>query len=151
MSFIYLAPTLISIHENMDKDKKDYDLSMIQDTIKNYNDRLDRIPEVCPHLSKEEQQSIIEKGRLDLLYVMFRPAKKIMTSLLYMLGTFFAEDAIDNLKNENILKILEHIQLNKTELYDLIKMHRMSPEYWGFYKEDEDPKIKEKIDDIDNQ
>lgn len=147
-----LFPTLVSVYTNMDKDKEDYDVSIIKDAFKNCDETVRELSDRYPDLPVEEQQEWMNQMRMNYQRIMLRPADGEVHVLLYIIGTFFAEDAIDNLKHEDILRILDTIKLNKTNLYDLIKMHRMSPEGWGFTKpqetDGESPKVHKKPDDI---
>ena len=61
-----------------------------------------------------------------------------------MYGTFFAQDAILYYTNEEVLEILDEIQLNEHDLYDVLKMHDFEPESIGMTKEEKD-KTNQKV------
>ena len=62
------------------------------------------------------------------------PLKDVWNDIRYIIGTFFAQDAIEYYTNEDVLEILEEIQLNEHDLYDVLEMHDFNPESIGMTK-----------------
>ena len=54
----------------------------------------------------------------------------------YIIGTFFAKDAIEYYDNEEVLERLTKIQLEEHDLYDVLEMHDFDPEAMGMTKKE---------------
>ena len=130
----YIYPSLESIYENINKDKECYDLSGFEIT---FDDEIleNWVKEEYPHASKKEIELLMKGNKINFKLGMLLPlGDHFWDTVPYIIGTFFAKDAIEYYTNEEVLEILEEIQLNEHDLYDVLEMHDFNPESIGMTK-----------------
>lgn len=147
---IYLFSTIEAINKNKNKDKNDFDISNFERIKESFDGMAEDIAKMIGQ--DIDCSSYVENLKIKILYELLRPAKTISDAIMYLVGTYFAEFSIANLKHEDVLTILENTRLHKKSLYRIIKMHGLNPEVFGFKEDSAEIKsIVKKIDDIDNQ
>ena len=140
----YLPSELTCIYENKNKDKNNYDLSWLKFLSDNDEFLENRLKEIYSKLSEDEIEAMIEDIKEQSKLRMLLPFEDTWKTVPYIIGTFFAQDAILYYTNEEVLEILDEIQLNEHDLYDVLKMHDFEPESIGMTKEEKD-KANQKV------
>ena len=147
----YLYTIFIS-YTNMGKNIEDYDLSNAKFLANHYNnlneeEMLKKMRQLSVGTSEEELKNMLKIMIMQTKMSMLKPADDLIGVLKYTIGTFFAEYSINNLKHEDVLKILQDIKLNDKSLSEVLKMHGISSKKPDTGNQAENNKIKEKIDD----
>ena len=145
----FLVPVIHSVHINMDKTKEDYDLEPIKKILSLYDQQMDISP-LQNILSQEQIEQLKQQQEAQIMrmkWLMLKQETKLVSTLKYMVGTFLADDAINNLEHEEILKMLDTITSEEYSLYDVLIMQGLLPAP----NKQEKPKAKAKTDDINNQ
>ncbi len=140
LELLYIVPSMYSANKNMDKDKKDYDLSLIKKILDSTK------METIENIDKEEQEYYKQQALTTIKMNLLMPITNADRLLIYMVGTFFAEYAMDNLKHEDVLSILDSITTKNYNLHDVLKMHGIVPETMGL-----DDKPKQKVKNTNEQ
>ena len=132
----YIYPSLESIYENINKDKECYDLSGFEIT---FDDEIleNWVKEEYPHASKKEIELLMKGNKINFKLGMLLPLGDHFWDMVpYIIGTFFAKDAIEYYDNEEVLERLTKIQLEEHDLYDVLEMHDFDPEAMGMTKKE---------------
>ncbi len=130
----YLPLELFCIYENKDIDKNHYDLSWLKTSLNDDKSLESCLKEAYANSSVEEINAMMEEFKMGLKLKRLMPLKDVWNDIRYIIGTFFAQDAIEYYTNEEVLEILEEIQLNEHDLYDVLEMHDFNPESIGMTK-----------------
>ena len=147
----YLYPEIQTAYMNYDKLKEEYDLEPIKRMLNAHNEIMSvSYLEKETSFTKEEIEKMIPQLEIEVNNRKWATLREGNFSkvLKYMVGTFLAEDAINNLEHENVLNILDIITQDEYSLYEVLEMQGLiSPSG----KQQDKPKQKEKIDDQNNQ
>lgn len=146
----FLVPFIQCIHINIGKEKEDYNLGPIKKFLSIYDSsaNMSHLEAICTKEEIEVLKAQLEQQSMNIKWNMLKPKTDLVGTLKYVVGTFLAEDAIDNLKHEEALKILDTITQGEYSLYDVLIMQGLVP---SPNEQQEKPQQKEKKDDIDNQ
>ena len=146
----HLLPIIQSVHINIGKEKEEYDLNPIKKILNIYDKKINisYFETVCTKEEIEELKAQLEEKSMCMKLSMLQPETDLVSTLKYIVGTFFAEDAINNLEHEEVLKILDTVTQGEYSLYDVLKIQGLIP---SSNNQQDKPYQKEKIDDIDNQ
>lgn len=122
-SFAYLVPIIQSVHANIGKDVEDYDLSAFNNIIDTFENGFDIsvLKQVCTEEEIEQLEEQLEEQLMTMKWNMLKSTTNLLR-LKYIIGTFFSKDAINNLKHEDVLKILDDITSDEYSLNDVFKM-----------------------------
>ena len=116
-------PQLYSIVNNMDKDIEDYD--------DNFFNRIDeekfkvQLQQQFPKATKEDIDTLKEVAISNYKIQLLVPITNDMAAFKYIVGSYFANDAIDFLEHEETLKILDRIKTESPSIEEVITMHHM--------------------------
>lgn len=138
----YLPSEVNCIYDNQDEDKNRYDLSWLKTSLDEDEGVESWLKEIYPDESEDEIKEIMKDIEMQTRLKMLLPLKDYWKTVPYIIGTFFAKEAIEYYENEEVLEMLEKIQLNECDLYDVLDMHDFEPESIGMTKEKEEPKQK---------
>ena len=147
----YLYPEIQTAYMNYNKLKEEYDLEPIKRMLNAHNEIMSvSYLEKTTSFTKEEIEKMIPQLEIEVNKRKWATLREGNFSkvLKYMVGTFLAEDAINNLEHENVLNILDTITQGEYSLYEVLEMQGLiSPSG----KQHEKPQQKEKIDDKNDQ
>ena len=107
----------------MDKDIEDYDT--------NFFNRIDeekfkvQLQQQVPKATKEEIDTLKEVAISNYKIQLLVPITNDMAAFKYIVGSYFANDAIDFLEHEETLKILDRIKTESPSIEEVITMHHM--------------------------
>lgn len=138
---LYIIPSLYTAKNNIGKEQKDYDISIIKKMLNQANTEVSE-----DHTNKEEIEGYLQSGLANIKMNLLKPIDNGSKLLIYEIGTYFAEYAMNNLKHEEALTILDRIATNYYDLYDVLKMHGIVPETIGL-----DDKPKQKVKNTNEQ
>ena len=131
-------PQLYSIVDNMDRDIDNYDISFInmidEETIGI------QFKQQFPEATDEEINSLKDAAINNYKIQILEPITNEMTAFKYIVGSYFANDAIDYLEHEETLQILDRIKYESPSIEDVITMHHMDSDI----KDEQSPKILKK-------
>ena len=117
-------------------------------SIYNSSANMSHLEAICTKEEIEVLKAQLEQQSMNIKWNMLKPKTDLVETLKYVVGTFLAEDAIDNLKHEEALKILDTITQGEYSLYEVLEMQGLiSPSG----KQQDKPQQKEKIDDKNDQ
>lgn len=145
----YLVPIIVSANINMGKEKEDYDLGPIKRMVDMYDERIDTsyLETICTKEEIEELTAQLEAQAMQIKWLMLKQETNLSEILQYIVGTYLAEDAINNIEHEDVLEILDTITQGEHSLNDVLKIQGLIPSS----NQEDKPKQKEKIDDKDNK
>ncbi len=129
-------PQLYAIVDNMDKDN--YDISFIKKI--DETGLKSQLQQQFPQASEEEINTLHEIAIYNYKIQMLDPITNNMVAFKYIVGSYFAYDAINYLKHEEVLDILDKIKMESPSIRDVITMHHMDSNTKG-----ENPQKSKKI------
>lgn len=143
-----LIPIMQSVHTNIDKDVEDYDLSAFNNMIDKFERGLNIsfLRQVCT----EDEIEQLEEQLMTLKCSIIKSTTNLLYRLKYVVGTFFSKDAINNLKHEDALKILEDITSNEYSLSDAFRIQGIIPNDGELEKQVQDKQKVKKLHITEN-